>query len=161
MIPANFFLPSFLQTAIPTVIWVASIYIDMPLRLAAIWVAILFELTSSIFLTSIIRNSKHISERTGKWSDRVFEFYPAINIEHKVGRTNCFVTLILGYSVVATIYQNTAPAFLGLNAFFGKATLGLIQAFFFSWLYFEIDGADLFSHAIRRNVASGTSKGEN
>ncbi|EHK98866.1 putative Dynamin-related protein DNM1 [Glarea lozoyensis 74030] len=59
-----------------------------------------------------------LSKRLGAWSDKVFEFYPAVNIEHKV------------------------------------ELLGLIQAFCFNWIYFEIDGMDLFSHAIRRNVTS-------
>ena len=68
-------------------------------------------------------------------------------------RTNAFVTLVFGYSVVALLFQNKAP--FGINAydvhsgntawpladifsFFGKAVLGLIQAFSFNWLYFEI-----------------------
>lgn len=93
-----------------------------------------------------------MSERLGEWVDRVFEFYPAMNIEHKVERTNAFVTLVFGYSVVAIIYQNSAT--FGFNAFYGKATLGLVQAFCFNWIYFELDGADLYNHAIRRNVGS-------
>lgn len=100
-----------------------------------------------------VRTAKYIHAGLGEWSDRVFEFYPAVNIEHKVERTNAFVTLVFGYSVVAVIYQSTAS--FGLNAFFGKAVLGLIQAFCFNWIYFELDGADLFAHAIRRNVTAG------
>jgi low temperature requirement protein LtrA len=76
-----------------------------------------------------------------------------MNIEHKVERTNAFTTLVFGYSVVAIIYQNAAS--FGLNAFFGKAALGLVQAFCFNWIYFELDGADLYTHAIRRTVTSG------
>ena len=76
-----------------------------------------------------------------------------MNIEHKVERTNAFVTLVFGYSVVAIIYQNAAS--FGLNAFFGKAAMGLLQAFCFNWIYFELDGADLFEHAIRRHVKAG------
>ena len=75
-----------------------------------------------------------------------------MNIEHKVERTNAFSTLVFGYSVVALLYQNTAA--YGINAFFGKATLGLIQAFCFNWLYFEIDGWNVHTHAIRRHMAS-------
>lgn len=81
-----------------------------------------------------------------------FEFVPAMNIEHKTERTNAFVTLVLGYSVVALLFQNRAP--LGINAFFGKAVLGLIQAFAFNWLYFEIDSWNLHTHAIRRHFLS-------
>lgn len=49
--------------------------------------------------------------RHGKW----FEFVPAINIEHKTERTNAFVTLVFGYSVVALLFQNKAP--YGINAY--------------------------------------------
>jgi low temperature requirement protein LtrA len=140
-------------TIIPSALWIGSIYVDMPQRLALIWVAIFIELCGAIFVVMIIRNSKMFPKPVGEWLDRVFEFFPAINIEHKVERTNAFVTLVFGYSVVAIIYQNASS--FGLNAFFGKAALGLVQAFCFNWIYFELDGADLFTHAIRRNVTSG------
>lgn len=81
-----------------------------------------------------------------------FEFFPAMNIEHKTERTNAFVTLVFGYSVIALLYQNRAA--YGINAFFGKAVLGLIQAFCFNWLYFDIDGWNVHTHAIRRHMAS-------
>jgi low temperature requirement protein LtrA len=138
---------------IPSALWIGSIYVDMPQRLALIWVAIFVEQCGAIFVILLIRGSAAISKRLSEWVERVFEFYPAVNIEHKVERTNAFVTLVFGYSVVAIIYQNAAS--LGLNAFFGKAVLGLVQAFCFNWIYFELDGADLFAHAIRRNVTSG------
>jgi len=99
-----------------------------------------------------VRGAKIIGPRVSEWVDRVYEFYPAVNIEHKVERTNAFVTLVFGYSVVAIIYQSSAD--FGLNAFYGKAALGLVQAFCFNWIYFELDGADLFAHAIRRNVSA-------
>ncbi|KUJ08616.1 uncharacterized protein LY89DRAFT_691040 [Mollisia scopiformis] len=137
---------------IPSAIWVGSIYIDMPNRLAAIWIAIVFDLCAALGVVIVIRGAKLVSKRLAAWVDKVFEFYPAVNIEHKTERTNAFVTLVFGYSVVAIIYQNAAS--FGLNAFFGKAALGLVQAFCFNWLYFELDGADLYQHAIRRNVVS-------
>ena len=73
--------------------------------------------------------------------------------EYLAERTNAFVSLVFGYSVLALLYQNKAA--YGVNAylylyhfpmasmlthcrFFGKAVLGLIQAFCFNWLYFEI-----------------------
>lgn len=103
---------------------------------------------------TVVRYGKFISPALGRWADKAFEFYPAINIEHKTERTNAFVTLVFGYSVVAIIYQNAAG--FGLNAFFGKAVLGLLQAFCFNWIYFELDGADLYEHAIRRSALSCT-----
>lgn len=64
---------------------------------------------------------------------------------------NAFVTLVFGYTVVAILYQSTTN---GISDFFGKATLGLIQAFCFNWIYFEIDSANLTTHAIRRHRIS-------
>jgi low temperature requirement protein LtrA len=142
-------------TLIPSTLWIASIHVAMPDRLALIWIAIFFDLCLSMFVVFLVRGAKFISSSLGTWADKVFEFYPAVNIEHKTERTNAFVTLVFGYSVVAIIYQNAAS--FGLNAFFGKAVLGLVQAFCFNWIYFELDGADLFQHAIRRNIVSGNS----
>lgn len=106
--------------------------------------AILFLIVSKV--------SKLQSTGFGKNFRRWFEFRPSLNIEHKTERTNAFVTLVFGYSVVALLYQNRAA--FGINAFFGKAILGLIQAFCFNWLYFEIDGWNIHTHAIRRHFAS-------
>ncbi|KAG4435489.1 hypothetical protein IFR05_009028 [Cadophora sp. M221] len=139
-------------TIIPGVLWIGSTQVEYPQRLGLIWTAIVIDLTAGMLFIVVIRGGKFLSKRLGEWSDRVFEFYPAVNIEHKTERTNAFVALVFGYSVVAIIYQNAAH--FGLNAFFGKAALGLVQAFCFNWIYFELDGADLFQHAIRRNVAS-------
>jgi low temperature requirement protein LtrA len=137
---------------IPSGIWIASIYVNMPQRLALIWLALFVDLFASIVTVFFIRSSHFISDRLAAWVERVFEFYPAVNIEHKTERTNAFVTLIFGYSVVALLYQNSAS--FGINAFYGKAVLGLLQAFCLNTIYFEIDGDSLWQHAIRRDVAS-------
>lgn len=99
-----------------------------------------------------IRRAQRSSRGIGLKFSQLFEFQPSLNIEHKTERTNAFVTLVFGYSVVALLYQNRAA--YGINAFFGKAILGLIQAFCFNWLYFEIDGWNIHRHAIRRHMAS-------
>ena len=39
-------------------------------------------------------------------------------------------------------------------SFYGKAVLGLIQAFAFNMIYFEIDSTNIFTHAIRRHYVS-------
>jgi len=117
-----------------------------------IWIAIGMDLFGAVLVIFVLRGSKAVSVKFSEWIDRIYEFYPATNIEHKTERTNAFVTLIFGYSVVALLYQNVAS--FGVNAFFGKAVLGLIQAFCFNCLYFEIDGDSLWQHAIRRNVVS-------
>ncbi len=137
---------------IPSGIWIVSIYVDMPQRLSLIWIALFLDLFASTVTIFLIRSSHFISDRLAAWAEKVFEFYPAVNIEHKTERTNAFVTLIFGYSVVALLYQNSAS--FGINAFYGKAVLGLVQAFCLNTIYFEIDGDSLFQHAIRRNVVS-------
>jgi hypothetical protein len=52
---------------------------------------------------------------------------------------------------VAILFQSVTN---GIDAFFGKAVLGLIQCFIFNWLYFEVDGSNLSKHAIRRSKTS-------
>jgi low temperature requirement protein LtrA len=86
------------------------------------------------------------------WRERL-EFFPGTNIEHRIERTNAFVTLVFGSCVLGILYQSSAE--MGVNAFFGKAVLGLLQAFTFNWIYFEIDSFNLHTHAIRRHVISG------
>lgn len=136
---------------IPSILWIGSIQVEYPARLALIWPAIVLDLLGSIAIVLV----KHYLDRqigTSSVTPRMskyFDFIPATNIEHKTERTNAFVTLVFGYSVVALLFQNTAP--MGINAFFGKAALGLIQAFAFNWLYFEIDAGNLYTHAIRRS----------
>lgn len=56
-------------------------------------------------------------------------------LRHRSERTNAFVTLVFGYSVVACLYQSTRE---GIDAHYGKAVLALTSAFFFNWMYFEV-----------------------
>jgi len=51
------------------------------------------------------------------------------------------------------LYQSAVN---GIDAFYGKAILGLVQAFAFNWIYFEVDGTNLTTHAIRRHKSSAT-----
>lgn len=132
-------------------IWIGSIHVSWPVQLALIFIAMFIDICgqSSYILLMVVCNA--IGGRAKEWHDRAFEFYPAINIEHRTERMNAFVALVFGYTVVAMLYQSTVN---GIDAFFGKAILGLIQAFCFNWMYFEIDGSNLLQHAIRRHKAS-------
>ncbi|TVY33559.1 hypothetical protein LOCC1_G007531, partial [Lachnellula occidentalis] len=141
-----------LMTVIPSTLWIASIHISMPLRLAPIWIALVLDSVGVLSIYLLMVSKDAFPQSVQEWMDRAFEFIPALNIEHKVERINAFVTLVFGYSVVSIIYQSAAP--FGLNAYYGKAALGLIQAFCFNWIYFELDGADLFAHAIRRSAVA-------
>jgi low temperature requirement protein LtrA len=141
-----------INTVIPSALWIASIYVEMPNRLGLISVALALDIFAHPLLIVFIRYSKYFSDGLGEWTAKVFDFYPAVNIEHKTERTKQFVTLVFGYSVVALLYQNSAS--MGVNGFFGKAVLGIVQTFCQNWIYFEIDGARIHVHAIRRHVAT-------
>ncbi|KAF3941666.1 hypothetical protein ABW19_dt0206078 [Dactylella cylindrospora] len=139
---------------IPAAIWIGSIYVEEPNRQALIWIAIFLDLALPSILVMGLRGVPFIPK---KWSQKIqdlFEFYPALNIEHKTERTGAFVSLVFGYSVVALLYQN-ANSF-GMNAFLGKALLGLTQAYCFNLIYFDIDASWHAMHAIRRKVWSAT-----
>lgn len=65
---------------IPSAVWIGSIYIDMPNRLAAIWIAIAIDLCAAMGVVILVRGAKFVSKPLGVWVDRVFEFYPAVNV---------------------------------------------------------------------------------
>ena len=146
---------SSIMTAIPAGFWIASIYVEEPHRQALIWVGIFLDMFGSMFLVCWQRAGTWMAPRMQSWAKKWFEFFPGANIEHKIERTGAFVTLVFGYSVVALLYENKVA--FGINAYFGKAVLGLVQAFAFNWLYFEIDSFNLHTHAIRRHIFSGKS----
>ncbi|GFP54159.1 hypothetical protein TASIC1_0003053700 [Trichoderma asperellum] len=140
---------------IPTALWIASIHADMPSRLGFIVPALFLDMYGQVAFFAIVRyNQNHAAESVWKRRfDRMFEFYPAISIEHRVERMNAFVSLVFGYSVVAILFQNQGG--YDVNAFLGKAILGLMQAFTFNWIYFDIDGRNINLHAIRRSPITG------
>ncbi|XP_044715593.1 bacterial low temperature requirement A protein (LtrA) domain-containing protein [Hirsutella rhossiliensis] len=59
-----------------------------------------------------------------------------------------------GYSVVGILFQSKGG--YSVNAFLGKAVLGLLQAFTFNWIYFDIDSENISQHAIRRSATAAT-----
>ncbi|KAK3315319.1 bacterial low temperature requirement A protein-domain-containing protein [Apodospora peruviana] len=138
-----------IHTVAGVAFWMGSTAVEMPNRLILIFIAIVIDLFGSMVHVAMFRYGRSHDSKLAVRFANMFEFYPAINIEHKVERTNAFVTLVLGYSVVALIFQNASK--MGFNAFLGKAILGLVQGFVFNWLYFEVDGSNLQTHAIRRS----------
>ena len=137
---------------IPAALWIGSIHVEEPSRQGLIWTAIVFDLFGSSLVLLAQRPNVIQRRMPSKWIDQL-EFFPATNIEHRIERTNAFVTLVFGSCVLGILYQSSDS--VGVNAFFGKAVLGLIQAFSFNWIYFEIDSFNLHTHAIRRQVTSG------
>jgi len=118
-------------TLVSAALWIGSTQVEsFGERLPLAFVALAIDLFGGMFIVMLFRYSKaHPANALGSRLGRFFEFYPATNIEHKVERTNAFVCLVLGYSVVGIMYQNQGYP---LNAFLGKAVLGLCQAFIFN-----------------------------
>lgn len=140
---------------IPSSLWIASIHVSMPSRLGLIWVAIALDLWGQSIPIGLFRYGQTVGDKTrlGRFLSSFFEFYPAVNIEHRVERTNAFVSLVFGYSVMGIMFQSYGG--YSVNGFLGKAVMGLAQAFIFNWIYFDIDGYNIDVHAIRRAVPSG------
>jgi low temperature requirement protein LtrA len=148
-----------LLSLIPAALWMASVSVEEPKRQGLIWVAILFDLFGQFSMVLLQRPGSPIVRLVPEMWKRSLEFFPATNIEHRIERTNAFVTLVFGSCVLGLLYQSSAA--MGINAFFGKAVLGLVQTFVLNWVYFEIDSFNLHTHAIRRHVFSGKSNSLN
>ncbi|KIW99417.1 uncharacterized protein Z518_11405 [Rhinocladiella mackenziei CBS 650.93] len=140
------------MVVISVVIWIGSIHVEWPNQLALIFIALAVDIFGGILLVYIMKEAGRntFMKPIAKW----FEFFPAVNIEHRVERNNAFVSLVFGYSILTILFQSKAS--FGINAFFGKGVLGLIQAFTFNWIYFEIDAYFVHVHAIRRHWLSST-----
>ncbi|KAH8712175.1 bacterial low temperature requirement A protein-domain-containing protein [Phaeosphaeriaceae sp. PMI808] len=137
---------------IPAALWIGSIHVEEPSRQGLIWVAILFDVFGNILMIFVQRPGPRMAKLIPQRLKDRLEFFPGTNIEHRIERTNAFVTLVFGSCVLGLLYQSNVE--FGINAFFGKAVLGLIQAFVFNWIYFEIDSFNIHTHAIRRHVVS-------
>lgn len=140
-------------TVVPAALWIGSIHVEGGARQGLIWPAMALDTFGQFAMIIFQRPPAVLPSRFKTWAKRVFEFSPGANIEHRIERTGAFVTLVFGSCVLGLLYQSSKE--FGINAFFGKAVLGLIQAFTFNWLYFEIDSFNLHTHAIRRHVFSG------
>jgi low temperature requirement protein LtrA len=141
-----------IMTLVPAILWIGSIHVQEPQRQALVWIALFFDFFGPVILVAIQRGGNWMG-KLQPWAKKTFEFMPGNNIEHKIERTNAFVSLVFGYSVVALFYQSSVP--FGINGFFGKAVLGLIQSFIFNWIYFEVDTFNMMTHAIRHSYFSG------
>ncbi|KAG8941282.1 hypothetical protein FRC04_004644 [Tulasnella sp. 424] len=126
-----------LSILIPLAFWIRSCFSEKKARETFIWLAICWDMWGSFLTVYIIRDVPKISKALGDKIARVFQYFPAVEVEHRSERIGAFVSLVFGYSVVGILYQNQSK--FGINAFYGKAVLGLIQAFCFNWMYFDVD----------------------
>ncbi|KIV98934.1 uncharacterized protein PV09_09320 [Verruconis gallopava] len=139
-------------TWLPSAFYIASIHVGQWKRQGLIWPAIYLDLFGPAMLVVLERGPKWMGSKMQAWARKTYDFIPGANIEHKIERTNAFVALVFGYSVVALLYQSAVK--FSLNAFYGKAVLFLIISFTYNWIYFEIDAFNMHTHAIRRHFWS-------
>ena len=99
---------------IATALWIGSVQVDGGSRLTLIWIAIFLDLFGPGWIISLAHKAGLSTNPTLTRFSKHFLFYPAVNIEHKTERTNAFVTLVFGYSVVVLLYQNGVA--FGINA---------------------------------------------
>jgi low temperature requirement protein LtrA len=108
---------------LPGLVWIGTIYVENGKKQIIVWIALFLDLIGPVALVSLQIGRGPIWPASWKtWSQRVHEFVPGNNIEHRIERTNAFVALVLGYSVVAILYQSSVA--FGINLYFGKAVLG-------------------------------------
>lgn len=93
-------------TLIGGALWIGSIHAEWPGQLALIWVALFVDICGAIGIIVVGTAANKMGRGAKDWYDRKFEFIPAINIEHRTERTNAFVSLVFGFSVVALLYQS-------------------------------------------------------
>lgn len=131
-------------------VYVASIHVEYPYKIAPLFIAIFIDYFGSTFIVIAMRYITSNQDRSPfmKRLSCGFDFLPAMNIEHRVERTSAFTTLVFGYSILRALFQSRAH--IGVNAFLGKGILVIIQAFTIMWIYFDIDAWGIHVHAIRR-----------
>lgn len=137
---------------IPAVFWIGSCFLDENVREVLIWLAISFDMWGGLVTVWLIRDIPKVSKTMAGKVNRVFQYFPAIEVRHRSERVGAFVSLVFGYSVVGILYQSQSK--FGLNAFYGKAVLALIQAFCFNWIYFDVDQKYQLAQSAQRHTIS-------
>ena len=86
-------------------IWIASIHVSYPNQLALIFIAIPIDLFGNLIIFWVMRVATRPHRAGHGWLNCHFDFFPAVNIEHRTERTNAFVSLVFGYSVLIFIFK--------------------------------------------------------
>ncbi|GAA6022552.1 hypothetical protein JCM10207_006583 [Rhodosporidiobolus poonsookiae] len=129
--------------------WIPLMVIEEPVLLVALpIVAIDLELWLSLALPYIIKYARLFP--FSKSYDRHESFVPALNVEHNVARMNLFIIIVLGEMIMNITFAATGIE-SGLHYKTLRCVLGLIIAYFLSWLFADADGSRTFLHALRRN----------
>ena len=68
--------------------WIASSQFNYPARLPFIWIAILIDLFGGLFAMWLAKSTRILGSRFARFTSKWFDFYPAVNIEHRTGKFN-------------------------------------------------------------------------
>ena len=100
--------------------YIGASHVNYPYNLVPLFFGLFVDYAGGVFLIMAIRRFKDNEEAstTCQKLAKLFEFVPAVNIEHRVERTSAFTTLVFGYSILKSLYQSHAH--VGVNAFLGK-----------------------------------------
>eukprot|EP01137_Pigoraptor_chileana_P017559 Opistho-2@75804 len=77
----------------------------------------------------------------------------ALSIEHHAERYGLFVLIVLGESVNAALYANEGTVDKRLLT----AVFGLLTAYNFESLYYDVDGSRQYQHALRRSILTAVA----
>ncbi len=105
---------------VASALYIGAVHVEYPYNLASLFLGLFVDYAGGIVLIMAIRylKDKEGCSTTCNKLAKLFEFVPAINIEHRVERTSAFTTLVFGYSILKSLYQSHAH--VGMNAFLGK-----------------------------------------
>lgn len=67
-------------------LWIGTIYLEYPNQLALVFVALAFDLFGQVSYVLVMMLCDKAGPKAKSWFDKKFEFYPAINIEHRTER---------------------------------------------------------------------------
>lgn len=83
-----------LLVLLSVVIWIGSIHVEWPNQLALIFIGLVIDLFGGIGMIWLMKEATKKSKTLLKTVSHWFDFFPAINIEHRVERNNAFVSLV-------------------------------------------------------------------
>lgn len=69
------------------VLWIASAQVRYPGQLALIWTAIIIDIFGTYGAIWISRVSRREGSRWARFASKYFDFIPAVNIEHRTGKS--------------------------------------------------------------------------
>lgn len=132
-------------------------YIFYHLSLAALTVSLwvvaigVSDEVARVVLVSMSLFADFFGPLVSQWFPRRWRVAVPLNLEHVIERFGLFSIIILGETIIATLFQEVG-AFRAEQ--WGAAALGLLLSFSIQWVYFDVEngshGLKMHRHALRR-----------